>query len=270
MRLGNPVFGIVALRTMQATVLAALLHWGLGWPLAGPRALGLFLTPALCLYFVFVFVAPWSWGLPILTRLKTREKVAALTFDDGPSETTGPTLDILSKFGVTATFFVLGESVERRPELIRRLVLEGHTVGIHAWRHRAFVGLGRRRIEEEIRRTQAAVQSACPEMTAAQWLRPPHGFKSVRALWIARKQGLRLAAWSIDSRDYRQHSPKRIAGCVLEKVRPGAIVLLHDGPENEATLGALPLILVGLRKRGFRCIPLPSAARVQAAKSSAE
>ena len=65
----NPVYPIIFARTVQASVLVLALHWLLHWPLTGPRALGLFFTPALCLYFVFVFVAPWSWGLPILTRL---------------------------------------------------------------------------------------------------------------------------------------------------------------------------------------------------------
>jgi len=58
----NPVFRIVAVRTVQASVLALVVHFALHWPWAGPHALGLFLTPALCLYFVFVFVAPWTWG----------------------------------------------------------------------------------------------------------------------------------------------------------------------------------------------------------------
>ncbi len=98
-------------------------HWLLHWPLVGPHALGLFFTPLLCLYFVFAFVAPWWWGLPILTRLPMREKVAALTFDDGPSpQTTARVLDILRQQGQTATFFVLGEAVAQSPELLRRIV----------------------------------------------------------------------------------------------------------------------------------------------------
>jgi len=256
MNLAQTILRIIALRTVEASVLAGLLHWLLRWPLTGPRALGIFLTPALCLYFLFVFVAPWSWGLPILIRLKTREKIVALTFDDGPSESTAHILDNLREFQVTATFFVLGEAAERFPELIRRIASEGHTVGIHAWRHQTFVGLGGRRIAEEIRRTQEAIQRACPEAPAAQWLRPPHGFKSIRTLWIACIRGLRLAAWSVDACDYRTCGPERIARRVLKGLKPGAVVLLHDGPENAATTEALPLILGDMRSQGFQCVPL--------------
>ncbi len=257
MKLENPVLRIIVLRTAQASVAAGLLHWLLRWPLTGPYAMGLFLTPALCLYFVFVFVAPWSWGLPILNRLKTREKAAALTFDDGPSEITAPILDILREFGVAATFFVLGEAAERYPELIRRMVAEGHTVGIHAWHHQSFVGVGSGRITAEIQRTQAAVFCACPDASSSRWLRPPHGFKSLRAFWIARKWGLRLAAWNVDSQDYRDSCSANIARRVLNKIMPGAIVLLHDGPENAAATEALPLILAGLIAQGFQCVSLP-------------
>ena len=63
----NPVYGIIARRTLEASAAGLIGHWALGWPLTGPHALGFFLTPLLCAYFMFVFVAPWSWGLPILT-----------------------------------------------------------------------------------------------------------------------------------------------------------------------------------------------------------
>ena len=252
----NPVIWIILVRTIQASFFAIALHILTGWPFTGSHALGLFLTPALCLYFVFVFVAPWSWGLPILNHLTTADKVVALTFDDGPSETTCAILDCLSEHNIRATFFVLGEAIERFPELIRRMNAEGHTVGIHAWHHATFVGLGSRRIAEEVKRTQEAIRRACPEAPPARWLRPPYGFKSLRTLWFARVQGLRVAAWSCDSRDYRDTEPESIARRVLHQLRPGAIILLHDGPSNCATLEALPLILSGLQKQHFSCVPL--------------
>ena len=256
MKRGNPVTRIIFVRTVQASLCAIALHVLTGWPLTGSHALGLFVTPFLCLYFVFVFVAPWSWGLSILNRLRTVEKVVVLSFDDGPSEMTFAVLDCLYKHKTQATFFVLGEAAERYPELIRRMNAEGHTVGIHAWRHAAFVGLGSRRIADEVHCTQEAIRRACPEAPPTRWLRPPHGFKSIRALWFARTQGLRLAAWSSDSRDYRDTQPESIAWRVTHNLRPGAIILLHDGPRNSATVEALPLILRGLQKQHFSCVPL--------------
>ena len=259
MRHSNPVLWIILLRTLQGCAAAGLLFWLAGWPLTGPHALGLSLLPALSLYFVFVFVAPWSWGLPILTRLKTRDKIVALTFDDGPSNRTTAILDCLRSFRVPATFFVLGEAVELFPELIQRMVSEGQSVGVHAWHHEPFVGLGRRGIAAEVQRTRTAVHAACAEVPPLRWLRPPHGFKSLRALWFARQMQMKLVAWNLDSRDYRDPCPVTIARRVLENLRPGAIVLLHDGPDNAATELALPLILTGLEARGYLCVSLEDA-----------
>lgn len=224
----------------------------LGWPLTGPHALGFFLTPALCVYFVFVFVAPLTWGLPILTRLPSGRNTIALTFDDGPSaETTPEILDVLCAEGVHATFFVLGEAVARHPALTRQMLTDGHAVGIHGFHHAPFVLLSRRAIAREIAEARAALHTACPDVAAIPWVRPPHGFKSLTLSRTLCRLGFGLAAWSVDSRDYRDTDPERIAARVLGQVRPGAIVLLHDGPANTATAAALPLILRGLEERGL-------------------
>ena len=256
----NPVYTIVAVRTVQMSVLGGLVHWVGHWPLTGPYALGLFLTPVLCLYFVFVFVGPLTWGLPILTCLPGRPNTVALTFDDGPSpETTPLILDILRAQGVRATFFVLGEAVLRHPDLLRRIVAEGHAVGIHAFRHEPFVLRDARAVSREIHRTEAAIRIACPESVILPWLRPPHGFKSLNLVWVVRRAGYSLAAWSVDSRDYREDDPARIAARVLSRSRGGAVILLHDGPANAPTAAALLPLLRGLAGLGLLPVGLPGA-----------
>ena len=242
------------------SALGLLAHFLLHWPLTGPHALGLFLTPALCLYFVFVFAGTWTWGLPILTRLPGRPCAVALTFDDGPSlQTTPVILEALRAGNVPATFFVLGQSVEKHPELLRRIVAEGHAVGIHACTHTPFVLQSRRAIFREVAQTEAAIRRACPDAAIIPWVRPPHGFKSVTLLWTLRRAGCGLAAWSLDSRDYRDSDPERITARVLERSQAGAIVLLHDGPENAATAAALAPLVRGLTERGLLCGKLPEA-----------
>jgi peptidoglycan/xylan/chitin deacetylase (PgdA/CDA1 family) len=257
----NPVTCIIGVRTVQASLIALALHGLLHWPLTGPHALGLFFTPLLCLYFVFVFVAPWNWGLPILTRLPTRERVVALTFDDGPSPDTTPRiLDILAQCQMPATFFVLGEQARRHPELLRRIVAEGHGLGIHGDTHTPFVLLPWRRVGEEIERTRAAVQQAIPDAEPLCWLRPPYGFKTLALPRLARRQGCRLAAWNLDTRDYRCPDPAKITQQALSCLRPGAILLLHDRANNKATADALPAILAGLAQQGYRAAVLPRCA----------
>lgn len=252
----NPIYRIIGIRTVQASALGMLAHWLFHWPLTGVHALGLVLTPALCLYFLFVFVAPWAWGLPIVTRLPSQDKTIALTFDDGPSETTLRVLDVLRQYGMKATFFVLGEAVERHPEALRRIIAEGHAVGIHGYRHRPFPLRGSREIEDEIQRTRDVVAQICPKAPVPDWLRPPHGFKSLRTLWAAHRSGCRLVTWGVDARDYHEQCPERITRNVLNGLRPGAIALLHDGEENAATIAALPLILPQMQARGYRSVTL--------------
>ena len=253
----NPVFPIIAVRTVQVSLIGGLAHWLLHWPLTGPGALGFFLTPLLCLYFVFVFMGTLSWGLPVLTHLPGDAKAVALTFDDGPSpETTPQILDILHAEGVHATFFVLGEAVGRRPDLLRRIVTEGHAVGIHAFQHEPFVLKNAAAIREEIRKTEAAIRLAVPQAVIVPWVRPPHGFKSLSLVWTLRRAGYRLAAWSVDSRDYRESDPERVTAHVLDKLRAGAVILLHDGPGSGATAAALTPLLGELAKRGLSCVRL--------------
>jgi peptidoglycan/xylan/chitin deacetylase (PgdA/CDA1 family) len=252
----GPVWTIIVVRTLQASAAALLLHWLLHWPFTGPHALGLWMTPLLCLYFVFVFVAPWRWGLAIQTRLSTTERQVALTFDDGPSpECTPQILDVLAAQDVQATFFVLGMNVRRYPEIIRRIVREGHTLGIHGDQHVPFVLMSAGQVRQEISASRAALTEACPEIKV-HWLRPPYGFKSLTLPGIVRRMGCHLVTWNADSRDYRQHNPLQIARTALARLRPGAIILLHDGAGNSSTVEALPAILEALAARNYLCVPL--------------
>jgi peptidoglycan/xylan/chitin deacetylase (PgdA/CDA1 family) len=255
----NPVYVILGVRTAQVSLFALLFTYAFHYPLTGPHALGLFLTPALCVYFVFVFVARWSWGLPILTHFPTLAREAALTFDDGPSpETTPLVLDLLRDAEVNATFFVLGEAVERHPDLLKRIVAEGHSVGIHAYRHRPFVLLSARAVQNEICRTREIICRVCPEAKLTPWLRPPHGFKTFTLVRTARRSDCRLATWNLDSRDYCTPNAESISRQVLDHLKPGAIILLHDGSENAATVEALSCILSGMAARGWQSVLLPS------------
>ena len=249
----NPVIPIIVIRTVQATFLSLILHWLFHWPFTGPHALGLFFTPLLCLSFIFTFVAPWTWGLPYLTRVPGHPSTVFLTFDDGPSaETTPAILDALHDARAHATFFVLGERVTQYPEIALRILAEGHTIGIHGYHHRELVTARPRVLRAELQETARAIQVILPTVSPT-WFRPPYGFKTLGMPFQARKLGYRLVTWSVNSRDYHQTDPVQIAQNVLAQVRPGAIILLHDGPTNTATADALPRLLAGLAEHGLSC-----------------
>jgi peptidoglycan/xylan/chitin deacetylase (PgdA/CDA1 family) len=193
---------------------------------------------------------------PQLWRLEREGKNCALTFDDGPQEPyTSRLLDLLAAEGVAATFFVLGRQVERYPEVLDRLRREGHEVGIHGYSHAAVPLLSRARIAEELDRTLGLV-------AGARLVRPPYGWKDRRLFRLAAERGLRVVGWSAQGGDWRRRTGQQIAGRILRRVRPGAIVLLHDGcgedpaADRSGTILATATLIRELRDQGFGFVTL--------------
>ncbi|AXG82354.1 polysaccharide deacetylase family protein [Streptomyces paludis] len=174
----------------------------------------------------------------------------ALTVDDGPDPRWTPLLlDVLDAHRVRATFFVVGERAARHPELLRRILAAGHTLGNHTYSHpQPFAALPPARIHEEIRRTQRVVTDATGVTPAL--FRAPAGGWSRTVLGAAREQGLTPVDWSVDPKDWRAPPAARIARTVL-RARPGDIVLCHDGGgDRSGTVAALDTALGQLRRRG--------------------
>ena len=174
----------------------------------------------------------------------------ALTFDDGPGVYTEPILELLRAYGVKATFFVLGSKATERPDTIRKEIADGHRVENHTWDHPHLADLTSAEIDGEITRTQQAVSMA--GAPAPTMLRAPFNNVDDQVREAAVRHGLRLAQWDIDTNDWRGRRAEDIAHTVISRVRPGSVVLLHDGiqdPRN--TLTALPSIIEGIRGRGY-------------------
>jgi peptidoglycan/xylan/chitin deacetylase (PgdA/CDA1 family) len=200
---------------------------------------------------------------PVLGHLPTREREVALTFDDGPNPDATPRiLDTLGELGVLATFFVLGRHAERWPDIVHRAVAEGHQLGNHGYFHRKLhlkspfyvkrdLGLGKRAIERAGAHTP-------------RFFRAPHGFRSPWVSAIAGSMGERTIGWSLGVWDSDQPGVTTIVDRTMEGVRPGSIVLLHDGDGYNAdgnrlqTAAALPRIINGLRDRGYEFVTLPT------------
>jgi peptidoglycan/xylan/chitin deacetylase (PgdA/CDA1 family) len=178
----------------------------------------------------------------------------ALTFDDGPwPDTTQGVLDILHRYGVRATFFDVGYLARERPDLVRQELDAGMVVGNHSWDHPItppFRDLPRPRITSEIRRTNTELTSIGVQ---PQLFRPPGGSYSTWILNEAARQDVRVILWSVDPRDWEPGTTARhIVRSVLSHVRPGSIILLHDGGgDRSATVAALPRIIRGIRKMGL-------------------
>ena len=217
-----------------------------------------------------VFGKVYSAGSPT-------QNVVALTFDDGPNEPyTSEILDILNRYDIKATFFVIGRNVELYPETARRIVAEGEVVGNHSYSHdanHAITDFGARDLEraEEVILNNIGIS---PHL-----YRPPHGKKSPWELDAVRKDGLIEVVWSVSAND--QHilafwgtpTPELFAQEIVKATKPGGIILLHDGygtthnnaqADRSLTVKALPLIIEQLKAKGYMFVTVPELLDVPA------
>ncbi|SHN76374.1 Polysaccharide deacetylase [Geodermatophilus obscurus] len=173
-----------------------------------------------------------------------------LTFDDGPHPTATPDiLDTLADRGAKATFFVTGEMTAARPDIVRRASEEGHRIGNHSWNHPELTTLDRAQVRSQLQRTNEVIERATGD-TPGEW-RPPYGATNDLVAGAAGDVGLdSMLLWTVDPRDWADPPATTTRDRVLQGVRPGSIVLLHDSTGRN-TPAALPMILDGLASRGY-------------------
>ena len=209
------------------------------------------------------------WFSPIV-GCRTTRKVIALTFDDGPNpEFTPRILEMLDQCGVKATFFVIGQHIEAHPELLRQVVQAGHALGNHTFSHQRLVGLGVRRVADELHRCARAVYAAAKVRTTL--MRPPFGEVDVLAFMTVSRMGYSLVNWSALGNDWLGDDATAVANRVIGGAYPGCIALLHDGcgpahpiagmqgisTDRMPTVQAVPMIVERLRDEGYRFVTLP-------------
>jgi peptidoglycan-N-acetylglucosamine deacetylase len=199
---------------------------------------------------------------PTLVRGRTDQPRVSLTFDDGPDpEITPRLLDMLFEHQARATFFVIGRQLEKSLAIGKRMLAEGHELGNHSWQHSRLqnfystAGHG-----AEIDRCSQLIKSITGNEQDPLY-RPPVGLKSPAMARAAHKRKLTAVAWSIHSRDTIMRDANKVARNVLSRIRPGDIVLLHDGHDLDHRHRPIiheivPLLLQGLRERGLRSVPV--------------
>lgn len=188
----------------------------------------------------------------ILRRGPTGGKRVALTFDDGPLPLTEAYLDCLDELGVAATFFLMGDLVEKDPEVLRQYLRRGHQVASHGYHHTKFSDMKTRDLRDELDRCDKIFGT---QPLARPWVRPPHGALDVRSMAVAVSAGWSIAMWSFDSHDYKlQTAAELIERCSPVAISDGEVVLLHEG--QKWTLDALPQIVTGLRQAGLECVTM--------------
>jgi peptidoglycan/xylan/chitin deacetylase (PgdA/CDA1 family) len=197
----------------------------------------------------------------IVWRVTTDQKVVALTFDDGPDPKYTPTvLKLAHDKGIKLTFFLIGKEIQLHPDLARQEVAAGHAVGNHTWDHAVLTRDTPREVTSEIERCGDEIEEICGKRT--HLFRPPKGYWDGDTFIEAERLGYRIILWSVALEHHTAKTPEAMAQRVLRKIRPGMIILAHDGEpghpiDHSQSMKALPILVDGLLKRGYRFVTVP-------------
>ena len=182
---------------------------------------------------------------------KKNRKVVALTFDDGPNPaTTNQALDTLSKYGIKATFFVLGKNVSGNEEILKRMKADGHVIGNHSWSHPVLSKLSLDEAKKQINDTEDALTKVLG--SSSKLMRPPYGAITDD---IRNSLDLSFIMWDVDSLDWKSKNEASILTEIQREVKNGSIILMHD--IHAETVHALPKVIDYLKGQGYDFVTVP-------------
>lgn len=192
----------------------------------------------------------------IVDRVDTNQRIVALTFDDAPTEFTADVLRILDEKDVPATFYMIGSSIEKLPDVATDIVTAGHELGNHSYTHQRMIfnhempGF----IRDEIDRTNALIRGVGYD--GAITFRPPYGKKLFVLPWYLSDQDMTTVTWDIEPDTFHDGDARAIERYTIENTKPGSIILMHPFcPEScAADRDALPRIIDTLRADGYRFV----------------
>lgn len=196
-------------------------------------------------------------------------KHVALTFDDAPDKQFTPqVLDILKEYNVHATFFLIGAQAEKYPDIVKRIVKEGHVIGNHSYNHKLFTKLSDETFKDQVLLTQQSLKSLIGY--TPRLLRPPFGEISESQLLWATGQGYRIVNWNVDSLDWKQLQRDQVIKNIVDHTKAGAIILQHSGggpgQNLSGSVEALPTVIKTLQSRGYKLVTLPEMLQVSKSK----
>jgi len=187
-------------------------------------------------------------------RGASSDKKITLTFDDGPDPVhTAQILKILEKHQVPATFFIIGNKAEKQEELLRQIISKGHSIGNHSFSHAFFFDLYlRKKMERDLIKTEdllLKVTGIKPFL-----FRPPYGVTNPVVAKVAKKLGYKVIGWSVRSLDTVIKDADKITERVVERLHPGAVILMHD--DRDVTPKALEMIITRAKEEGYSFVGL--------------
>ena len=186
------------------------------------------------------------------------EKLVCLTFDDGPSgRFTRRLLDGLAEYDVKATFLLCGYRIEQYPQLSQRIHEEGHEIGLHGYSHDSMKNMCRYTLTRALQKVRALLPEDC-EVT---FLRPPGGLCGGCTETVAKDFGLAILQWSVDPRDWATQDATAVEKAVLNQVKDGDIILLHD--MSDSSVDAALRLIPKLQQQGYRFVTASELARAK-------
>lgn len=214
-----------------------------------------------CFLLVFIWIGLTTWGSfdirqsyftdVFYKKLRHDGKHLSLTFDDGPTPITAEFLDLLKSYNAKATFFCIGKQIEKHPQLFRRILEEGHSIGNHTMNHpKTFGFLNTNQVVQEITSCDAEINDLAP--LKAKLFRPPFGVTNPSVAEAVKQTKHQVIGWSIRSLDTLLSDEDKIYERVVGRLQPGEIVLFHD--TSNKSLGVLRRVLSYMQERNWHSI----------------
>jgi peptidoglycan/xylan/chitin deacetylase (PgdA/CDA1 family) len=199
--------------------------------------------------------------------------VVALTYDDGPNDPwTLRLLEVLDRHSVKATFFVLGQFVKQKPEIVRALASSGHVIGNHSWDHPRLIFASSAELRRQVERTQSAIFDACG--VTPTLFRPPYGGRRPGTVQAVRALGLEPIMWNVTCYDWKPTTADTVFAHASRQMRGGDVVLMHDGDQRAMgsdrshTVEATERLVAHYKAEGYQFITIPEMMKKQLAISN--
>lgn len=206
------------------------------------------------------------WRLSVIYRVPTNQKVVALTYDDGPEPVYTPQLlRILDQYHVKATFFLIGKQMDLYPDIVKDIAARGHAIGNHTYTHPKDIESDTQsQIARELEQCESTIERLTGQRT--HLFRPPKGLLDGTVFFVAEEQDYKTVLWTVSADHHDAPTPELMAKRVLDHIQPGAIILAHDGyfPSRWRDVAATPLIIQGLKKKGYRFVTVPELLKMNA------
>jgi len=207
---------------------------------------------------------------PTFIGLPRGSRVMALTYDDGPNDPyTWRVMEVLERHGVKATFFLIGQFVQQKPEIARALVEAGHAIGSHSWDHPNLIFASKAGVRRQLERAQKAIFDATG--VEPKLFRPPFGGRRPASLRAVRAFGHEPILWNVTCNDWRAKSAEQIVAHAARQIRGGDVILLHDGgyvrmgADRSRTVEASNQILTRYKAEGYEFVTIPQMQALTAA-----